>query len=45
MNGSVAKALWNAVLVQDDASKGVHNPSYSFEVMDETLVHVNAFLK
>ncbi|MGC4000904.1 MAG: carboxypeptidase regulatory-like domain-containing protein [Anaeromyxobacter sp.] len=45
VNGVVAKALWNTVLVQDDASKGVHNPSFSFEVMDQTLVHIASFTK
>jgi hypothetical protein len=38
-------ALWNIVLVQDDASRGVHNPSFAFEVLDNTLQHVASFLK
>jgi hypothetical protein len=44
-NGVVAKALWNAVLVQDDASRGVHNPTFGFQVMDATLGHVTSFTK
>jgi hypothetical protein len=45
VNGVVAKALWNTVLVQDDASRGVHNPSFAFEVIDASLVHVGSFAK
>lgn len=41
----VAKALWNTVLVQDDASRGVHNPSFTFQVIDNTMAHVTAFAK
>jgi mono/diheme cytochrome c family protein len=44
-NGVIAKALWNAVLVQDDASRGVHNPAFTFEVMDATAGHVASFTK
>ena len=33
VNGIVAKAMWNVVLVQDDASRGVHNPSFSLDVL------------
>jgi hypothetical protein len=45
VNGVVAKALWNTVLVQDDASRGVHNPSFGFQVMDATIAHLSAFTK
>ncbi len=45
VNGVIAKALWNTVLVQDDASRGVHNPSFTFEVMDATLAHIATFTK
>lgn len=40
---AIAKALWNAVLVQDDASRGVHNPSFELEVMDATIRNVAVF--
>jgi hypothetical protein len=45
VNGVVAKALWNTVLVQDDASRAIHNPSFTFQVMDNTTAHVATFLK
>jgi hypothetical protein len=45
VNGVIAKALWNTVLVQDDASHGVHNPSFSLEVIDATVQHVNGYTK
>jgi len=45
VNGVVAKALWNTVLVQDDASRGVHNPGFTFDVIDATLAHVGTFTK
>lgn len=45
VNGVVAKALWNTVLVQDDASRGVPNPSFSLEVIDASLVHVASFTR
>jgi hypothetical protein len=44
-NASVAKGLWNAVLVQDDASKGVHNPAFTFEILDRTIQNVGVFAK
>jgi hypothetical protein len=44
-NGVIAKALWNTVLVQDDASRGIHNPSFEFEVMQATVQHVATFTK
>jgi hypothetical protein len=40
VNGLLAKSLWNTVLVQDDASRGVHNPAFSFEVLDNTYAHL-----
>jgi hypothetical protein len=44
-NASVAKGLWNTVLVQDDASKGVHNPAFTFEILDATIQNVSVFAK
>jgi formate-dependent nitrite reductase cytochrome c552 subunit len=35
--GALAKANWNAVLVETDASKGVHNPSFTFNVIGTTI--------
>lgn len=43
VNGIIAKALWNTVLVQDDASRGVHNPAFIFEVLDNTYAHVGTW--
>lgn len=44
-NPVIAKALWNTALVQDDASRGVHNPSFEYEVMDTTISHVSGFTR
>jgi hypothetical protein len=44
-NNVVAKGLWNTVLVQDDASRGVHNPGFAFRLVDNTSAHVAGFLK
>ena len=44
-NQVIGKALWNTVLVQDDASRGVHNPSFEYEVMDTTISHANGFTR
>jgi hypothetical protein len=43
VNGLLAKSLWNTVLVQDDASRGVHNPAFSFEVLDNTYAHISTW--
>jgi|GEM_PF-1516421 len=43
VNGIIAKSLWNTVLVQDDASRGVHNPAFTFELLDNTYVHASTF--
>lgn len=43
VNDVIAKALWNTVLVQDDASRGVHNPAFTFEMLDNTYVHVSTW--
>ncbi len=43
VNGIIAKALWNTVLVQDDASRGIHNPAFTFEVLDNTYMHASSF--
>jgi len=32
----IAKANWNYSLVEVDASKGIHNPSFTFDVLDAT---------
>jgi ribosomal protein L31 len=33
----IAKANWNYSLVQLDSSKGIHNPSFTFDVLDATI--------
>ena len=33
----IAKANWNYSLVQLDLSKGIHNPTFTFEVLDATI--------
>jgi hypothetical protein len=37
----IAKANWNYNLVNLDASKGIHNPSFTFEVLDATIAKMN----
>ena len=34
-----------ADVVQDDASRGVHNPAFSLEVLSNTFNHVSQLLK
>jgi hypothetical protein len=41
-NEILAKANWNAVLVEADASRGVHNPSFSTNVLNTTITRVRA---
>ncbi|HEY4744755.1 MAG TPA: multiheme c-type cytochrome, partial [Desulfuromonadaceae bacterium] len=43
VNAVIAKALWNTVLVQDDASRGIHNPSFTANVMGQSVSHVMNF--
>ena len=38
----LAKANWNETLVEADASEGVHNPSFSLDVIAATLKRVKA---
>lgn len=41
-NGTIARAAWNARLVVNDSSKGIHNPDFVFEVLANTRAAVNA---
>jgi hypothetical protein len=41
-NAVIAKANWNYSLVQLDLSKGIHNPSFTFQVIDQTKAQVKA---
>jgi hypothetical protein len=36
-DGIFAKALWNYLLVEEDRSEGIHNPSYVFDLINATL--------
>jgi hypothetical protein len=36
-----AKANWNYNLLNLDASKGIHHPSFTFEVLDATIAKMN----
>jgi len=36
----IAKANWNYSLVSFDSSKGIHNPSFTFDVLDATIAKV-----
>ena len=33
----IAKACWNIFLIEGDASAGIHNPSFTLEVLNATL--------
>lgn len=37
----IAKALWNMNLLANDSSEGVHNPTFSFDVINATIKQVN----
>lgn len=39
---TLAKALWNYNLLNNDSSQGVHNPAFSFDVLTATQAKVNA---
>jgi hypothetical protein len=38
----IAKANWNYSLVSLDASKGIHNPTFTFQVLDATIAKVKS---
>ncbi len=38
----IAKANWNYSLMSSDASRGIHNPSFSFDVLDSTIAKMNS---
>ena len=40
----IAKANWNYSLVQLDSSKGIHNPSFTFGVLDATIAKMKTLL-
>jgi len=37
------KANWNAVLVTNDSSQGIHNPLFENDVMQQTVIRVSVF--
>ncbi|HJV67235.1 MAG TPA: carboxypeptidase regulatory-like domain-containing protein [Geomonas sp.] len=39
----IYKANWNAALVANDASQGIHNPRFSNDIMQETTIQVSVF--
>jgi hypothetical protein len=39
----IYKSVWNVFLVTNDASEGIHNPSFSQDVLQETYMNVGAF--
>jgi hypothetical protein len=43
-NAVIAKANWNYSLVGLDSSKGIHNPTFTFSVLDQTLSQVKALV-
>ena len=40
LRGTFAKANWNYSLLEQDASRGVHNPSYAFDVLSATVAAI-----
>jgi hypothetical protein len=43
-NAVIAKANWNYSLVSVDSSKGIHNPSFTISVLDQTIAQVKALV-
>jgi hypothetical protein len=43
-NAVIAKANWNYSLISVDSSKGIHNQSFTFEVLDQTISQVKALV-
>jgi len=41
LKGTFAKANWNYELLTQDGSRGVHNPSFSFDVLSATVAAIN----
>ncbi len=41
LKGVFAKANWNHQLLVQDGSRGVHNPSFAFDVLSATMAAVN----
>jgi len=41
-NAVIAKANWNYSLASLDSSKGIHNPTFTFDVLDQTISQVKA---
>lgn len=41
LKGTVAKANWNFALLTQDGSRGVHNPSFAFDVISATASALN----
>ena len=40
LKGTFAKANWNYELLAQDATRGVHNPSFAFDVLSATVTAV-----
>jgi hypothetical protein len=43
-NAVIAKANWNYSLVNVEASKGIHNPSFTVSVLDQTKAQLRALV-
>jgi len=43
-NAVIAKANWNYSLVSSASGKGIHNPSFTFSVIDQTKAQVKALV-
>ena len=39
---AIVKAGWNYHLGNNDGSRGVHNPSFAFDVLDSSIAALNA---
>lgn len=38
LSSSLVKAFWNVIMIQNDQSWGVHNPSFAQDILETTLV-------
>ena len=40
-NSTLTKALWNYYLVKGDGSRGIHNPTFVFQILTNTQAALN----
>jgi len=42
VSSDIAKAAWNFSLLEEDGSKGIHNPSFTFDVINATIARMKS---